>query len=158
MAENAGMIGVDAMPDDAKSAINQTHDFQLGVLFARADATDKRLVVMDRQIVDLGLKIDGVNDNVNQSETRVVGKVQAMLTAQTAELKPLFDEKTIDDGIKQRQTESLQRSTNAWQRAGAIIGILFGLWGIYETVQSHKTPQSITVTTPQGTVVKGTGP
>jgi hypothetical protein len=105
------------MPDEkAAPPINASHDFQLGVLFARADASDVRMDAMDARIANLTTDIHRVKDDV-------VREVKDALDAQTKELKPIITEKMVRDANAASAKLKAENNTNFWVRTGAIIGI-----------------------------------
>lgn len=106
------------MPDDAKTAapINASHDFQLGVLFARQDAADSRMDVMEGRIAGLTSDIHRVKDDV-------VREVKQALDDQTKQLTPIITEKMVRDTNLAAAKARSENNTNFWMRAGAIIGV-----------------------------------
>jgi hypothetical protein len=111
------------MPDEkANPPINASHDFQLGVLFARADASDVRMDAMDARIAGLTTDIHRVKDDV-------VREFKDALDAQTRELKPVITEKMVRDANAVAAKIKAENNTNFWVRTGAIITICSSMAG-----------------------------
>jgi hypothetical protein len=105
------------MPDEkASPPINASHDFQLGVLFARADASDIRMDAMDARIA-------GLTNDIHRVKDDVVREVKDALDAQTRELKPVITEKMVRDANAAAAKLRSDEKTNFAVRTGAIIGI-----------------------------------
>lgn len=119
-----------------KAPINQSHDFQLGVLFARMDSTDammaQHIKVTDAQFTNLRTELATTRESFKSAISDLGVGIRKDLTEQTEQLKPLLDQETIRKAIADRDEQKQESWTNFCVRWGAIIGIFCGLFGLMQ--------------------------
>jgi hypothetical protein len=140
-----------------KVPINPSHDFQLGVLFARVDATDKALLAtqdaqrerdgfVDQQFSLVRNELKIIGSDMQKSVQGVMAQFQRALDAQTETLKPLIDKNLVAEGLEEQAKERSEANTNFWMRASAIVGILVILSGGIQYLIKVYVPADVTVT------------
>jgi len=72
--------------EQVQSPINASHDFQLGVVFARLDGGDKRMDGLEQKMTDFGKELEQVNSTLFKVKDDVVHEVKLALDLQTQEL------------------------------------------------------------------------
>jgi hypothetical protein len=115
--------------DAGHSPINTSHDFQLGIVFARLDGGDKRMDGLEQKMSDFGRELEQVNSTIIKVKDDMVHEVKLALDLQTQELKPVLTEKMVRDANALAKKQRQEEASNFWSRAFAIISICSVLAG-----------------------------